>query len=135
MPTAPSPESETAPDHAPSKRIAQLNSLVQQEVSGILARELEFAPGTFVTVTRASVADDAESAKVWISVLPEGEADNALKLIQRRIKDVQKRLNRTLVMKFVPKLTFHVDMSNAKAAHIIEVLDSLPKKDLETPQQ
>ncbi|MBI5466991.1 MAG: ribosome-binding factor A, partial [Candidatus Kerfeldbacteria bacterium] len=107
-----------------STRIEQLNSLVHQEVAGILSREIEFPSGMFVTVSRVLVADDAESAKVWISVLPALHKEDALKRIVARIADVQSVLNKRLVMKFVPKLTFLLVESNERAAHITQVLDS-----------
>lgn len=112
-----------------SQRIEQLNSLVQQEVAGILSREVEFPSGMFVTVTKAEVADDAESAKVWISVLPALHQDDALRLVTSRIADIQRILNKKLVMKFVPKLTFLVDESGERAAAITKVLDSVAADD------
>lgn len=104
-------------------RIEQLNSLVQQEVAAIISREVEFPSGMFVTISKVAVADDAESAKVWISVLPALHQNDALKLLNSRIGDIQSVLNKKLVMKFVPKLTFLIDESGEKAATITKVLD------------
>jgi ribosome-binding factor A len=106
-----------------SQRIEQLNSLVQQEVAAILNREMEWPAGMFVTVVKASVADDAESAKVWISVLPALHQEDALRRINARISDIQHILNKRLVMKFVPKLVFAIDESGERAATITKVLD------------
>lgn len=106
-----------------SQRIEQLNSLVQQEVAAIISREIEFPSGMFVTITRVIVADDAESAKVWISVLPDLHKEDALRIVTSRITDIQNILNKKLVMKFVPKLTFLIDESGEKAASITRVLD------------
>ena len=104
-------------------RIEQLNSLVQQEVAAIVSREIEFPSGMFVTISNVSVADDAESAKVWISVLPALHQQDALELLNAHIADIQSILNKKLVMKFVPKLTFLIDESGEKAATITKVLD------------
>lgn len=108
-----------------SQRIEQLNSLVLQEVAGIISREIEFPSGMFVTVIRVQVADDAESAKVWVSVLPATHQAEALQMIVHRVADIQSILNKRLVMKFVPKLTFLLDESNERAAHITQVLDTI----------
>lgn len=108
-----------------SDRIQKLNSLVMKEVAGVIARELEFPIGCMVTVTRARVADDAESAKVWISVLPAEQGERALEIITKNIGLIQRIINRKLVMKFVPKLMFALDSANDKADHIVHVLDSL----------
>lgn len=106
-------------------RIEQLNELILKEVAAIISREIEFPSGMFVTVTRADVADDAESAKVWVSVLPALHQEDALRIINGRISDLQSVLNKKLVMKFVPKLTFHIDESGERAAVITKVLDTV----------
>lgn len=108
-----------------SQRIEQLNSLIQKEVATIVSREIEFPAGMFVTITKVDVADDAESAKVWISVLPALHQADGLKKIVSRITDIQSILNKKLVMKFVPKLTFLIDESGEKAAAITKVLDAI----------
>ena len=118
------------PDKAPSHRIEQLNSLVQREVAGLIRREIDFPIDTIVTVTRAKVADDAESAKVWISVLPFDQAEEALHLMKKRIGDIQHLLNKRLVMKFVPKLTFVLDSQEERADRLTHVLDTLTDEDL-----
>lgn len=112
-----------------SQRIEQLNSLVQQEVASILSREMEWPAGTFVTVVGASVADDAESAKIWVSVLPATRQEDALQTITSHIGEIQSILNKRLVMKFVPKLTFLIDESGERAAVITKVLDLVAADD------
>ncbi len=113
-----------------SERLEKLNSLVQREVAEILRRELEFDRDTMVTVARAAVATDAESAKVWISVLPSDAGEAALAKINGHIGQIQSLLNRRLVMKFVPKLTFFLDHQQTKAEHVSQVLDQLTDEDL-----
>lgn len=113
-----------------SDRIAKLNSLVQQEVATILSREVEFPSGMFVTVSKAEVAVDAESAKVWLSVLPATHEDEVLKIVTHRIADIQSILNKRLVMKFVPKLTFILDRSQERVANITQVLDAMASNNL-----
>jgi ribosome-binding factor A len=111
-----------------SKRIEQLNSLVQQEVAGLVARQIEFPLGTMVTVSGASVADDAESAKIWISVLPVEKSQLVMGILQGAIREIQRHLNRKLVMKFVPKITFVLDTAQERAAHVNAALDHIEEK-------
>lgn len=118
------------PGHGDGRRVAKLNSLVQQEIATILSRDVEFPRSFFVTVSRAEVADDAESAKIWISVMPATHEEAALKIIKSKIIDIQDILNKRLVMKFVPKLTFLVDSSTERAAQIMTILDSMTSNDL-----
>ncbi len=116
-------------DNSGSHRIDQLNSLILQEVAAIVSREVEFPSGMFVTISNVNVADDAESAKVWVSVLPDLHKQDALDLLNSRIGDIQSVLNKKLVMKFVPKLTFFIDESGEKAATITKVLDIVAADD------
>lgn len=109
----------------PSQRVQQLNSLVQQEVAGLLERQVEWPVGSLVTVTRVMVADDAESAKVWLSVLPPKFEAEVLTTVMAHIRDIQTRLNKKLIMKFVPKLSFFIDQAGEKTATINSVLDKI----------
>src|SRR5262245_35181473 len=113
-----------------SHRIQQLNSLVQHEVAELLLRHIDWPIDAklgkpLVTVTRVSVAADAESAKVWLSVLPVTQSDAVLRTVQSNIREIQTLLNKKLVMKFVPKLTFLIDLSESKVESIENVLDKL----------
>jgi len=125
-----------------SQRIDQLNALIQQEVAAIVERDIERPEGVLVTISRALVADDAESAKVWISTWPFEQGEMILKEIERNIVSIQDQLNKKLVMKFVPKLRFALDDSEEKAKAIHMLLDQVahdptltpvPPAQLETP--
>lgn len=113
-----------------SQRIDQLNRLIQREIAALIRREIEFPLDTIVTVTRASVADDAESAKLWISVLPFDHAEDALAQLNRQIAELQHLLNKRLVMKFVPKIRFALDTREQHADQVSHILDTLTDADL-----
>lgn len=123
----------SAANNQPSRRIEQLNSLVQQEIAGLLLREIELPDGVFVTVSRTEVAADAESAKVWLSVFPSEQGEAVLGIINHRIAHLQAILNKRLVMKFVPKLTFHLDHAEEKVASLNALLDAVEKDPTLTP--
>jgi ribosome-binding factor A len=116
-----------------SQRIDQLNSLLQQELAQLIAREVECPVGLFVTISRVEVAADAESAKVWLSVLPDTRAAEALEAVNHRLPHLQQLLNKRLVMKFVPKITFFLDHTQEKVSSINAVLDALEKDPTLTP--
>ena len=116
-----------------SQRIDQLNALVQREVAMLVERDIERPEGVLVTITRVSVADDAESAKVWISVWPFEQGEMILASIERNIISLQDQLNKKLVMKFVPKLRFSLDAAEEKAKAIHELLDRVAHDPTLTP--
>jgi|GEM_PF-570834 len=121
-----------APESA-SHRLEQLNSLLVQEVSQLVRREVEFEDGVFVTISRAIVAPDAESAKVFVSVFPDEKSEGALKAITDRIMHLQGLLNKRLHMKFVPKLVFALDHAEEKVASLNALLDAVEKDPTLTP--
>lgn len=99
----------------------------------MLHKEIEWPHGVFVTVSRAEVADDAESAKVWLSVFPTEQSEAALELVQRQIGNLQHLLNKRLVMKFVPKLSFVLDHAEEKVASLNALLDAVTDDPTLTP--
>lgn len=126
------PKLPAAPE-SPSHRLDQLNSLLIHEVSQLVRREIEFDDGVFVTISRAIVAPDAESAKIFVSVFPDEKSESALKAITDRIMHIQGLLNKRLHMKFVPKLTFVLDHSEEKVASLNALLDAVEQDPTLTP--
>ncbi|MBI4092428.1 MAG: 30S ribosome-binding factor RbfA [Candidatus Kerfeldbacteria bacterium] len=107
------------------RRISRVNELIRHELSALMRRELEFDLGTLVTLTRVEVSPDLEHAKAWVSVLPRGQGQDVLVHLQKKIGELQRLLNRQLVMEPVPKIRFLLDHSGARASHIEGLLDSL----------
>lgn len=108
-----------------SRRSEQVSSLLQQDVAAIIRRELEFAPGVVVSVVRVTIGPDLKFAKIYISVLPEAEAQNVLKELKNRRVPIQQKLVSELSMKFSPKISFSLDDTESQAARIESLIDSL----------
>lgn len=111
-----------------SKRIAQVNALIRQELGRALTREIELPLDTLVTVGRVDTSPDLEHTRVWLKIYPIEQSDRVFEIIQRQIYFIQKVLNRRLVMKFTPKIVFEIDRSEDAADRILHVLDNLTKK-------
>ena len=100
----------------PNNRISKLNSLVQEELSKIIQKEVEFERGVLVTVYKADVSADVAHANVHISVIPEDNEKKALNTLRENIFRIQQELNKKLVLKTVPKIRFVIDDSIKRAA-------------------
>ena len=111
-----------------SKRIAQVNALICNELGRALTREVELPLNTLVTISRVETSPDLEHARAWIKIYPIDQTEHVFEVIQRQIYFIQKILNRRLVMKFTPKIVFEIDRSEDKADRILHVLDDLTKK-------
>lgn len=110
-------------------RKEKVNSLIKQEISKILLREFDFAKGSLVTVTRAEVAPDLGTAKVYIAVIPESKADGILKVLNRQIYQVQQKFNRRLKMKIVPQIRFIKELETQRAAEVEGLLVRIKETD------
>ena len=91
-----------------SHRIESLNSLIQEEVSRIVAKEVDFTD-CIVTITRVDTSSDCSKSDVFITVMPDKKEKDALKSIYSNIHEVQKKINKKLKMKYVPRLCFKID--------------------------
>lgn len=107
------------------QRLDRVNQLIRQELSELIKREIEFAPGVLVTVTRVQTSSDLEHASVWISVMPSDSASDVLAYLTKSLGALQRLLNRKLVMESVPKLRLVLDHSADRASEIEQLLDSL----------
>lgn len=104
-------------NHRPEK----LNSLVQDELSKIIQKEIEFDKNILVSISKVEVSPDVAHAKISISVLPAEEEKSALEKLQENIFNLQQLLNKKLVLRKVPKIKFTIDDSIKKAADMEEL--------------
>lgn len=108
-----------------SKRIAQVNSLLESELSQILIRELELPKNCLATLTRVKTTQDLREARVWISILPEGETRRVFKELNKKKKEIQNLLYKKLFIKPLPKLEFKIDKTEVDASRMEQLLDNL----------
>lgn len=104
------------------ERIRKLNDLFRDEVGKILLHELRSPEGVIVTVLGANVSSTLEHAVIFISVIPENQEKNILKILKFKIFDIQQILNRRLKMRPIPKIRFEIDTTEKQASHIEEIL-------------
>ena len=103
-----------------SNRIYQVNALIKEEVGKLIQKELVDESG-FGTVKEAEVTADLHFATVWISYIGENEI-GYFKALDSKRKEIQKRLNHILTMKYVPLIEFKKDSSGEYAEQIEEVI-------------
>ncbi len=104
------------------ERITKVNDLIGKEVATILKDDLDIDADVFITVVRVVTSHTLEHATVWISILPETRAKEALAQIKLQIYDIQQALNKRLVMRKIPKLLFKIDTTEAYAEKIENLL-------------
>jgi len=109
----------------PSRRQEQVNSLIQKELGAILLAELELPLGSLLTISRVEVSSSLEHADIFVTILPDGQTERVLALVQKNVYHLQKLLDKKLVLKFVPKIRFQLDEGLQAANEVNEILNKL----------
>lgn len=109
-------------------RIQKINSLIKKELARIILKELEVETDNLITITRVETSPDAVLAKIFISVWPQKNVKKILKILEKNIFFFQKKLDKKLVMKNVPKIVFIEEKKTAEASRIERLLEGLKKE-------
>jgi ribosome-binding factor A len=91
-------------------RQLRVNELVKRELSGIIAREMNF---------------DA----ALVSILGADNRDNVIDKLEACRPALQAELSRHVILKYTPHLIFHLDESIKRGARVLEILNDLDKPD------
>jgi ribosome-binding factor A len=124
------------------KRADRIGDQIRAEIADILVRKIKDPQIGFVTVTAVEVTDDLRHAKVFVSMLESGslasparrdgpgrEQDKTIRGLVRASGFIRTELGKRLRLKFLPQLSFHLDQSAQKAAHILELLEEIKQTD------
>ncbi|HHE76795.1 MAG TPA: 30S ribosome-binding factor RbfA [Candidatus Parcubacteria bacterium] len=109
-------------------RIPRVNSLIKRELGKIILKEVELPEGVLATITRVETSSDLNQAKIYVSVIPSGRADETLRVLEKDIYTLQKMLDRQLRMKFVPKIIFKRETETEKAERVEEIIEQIHSK-------
>lgn len=110
------------------ERLQQVNSLIRDELGSFLQEFLEVPLGTLVSVTKIETSIDLYYATAFISVLPKDLEQRIMNQLNKRIREIQRHLNRRLEMKYVPQLRFKFDREEEKQQAFEELLESSQDK-------
>jgi len=112
-----------------TKRIKKVDELIKRELSQLFLREIEFPEGVIVTITRVEASSNLIQAKAYISILPEAKTRRVLAILNKIIYGIQKKINKKLRMRPVPKIIFVAEKKTEEAARIEEILEELKKEE------
>jgi len=101
-------------------RVERVNNLIREELSKIIAKELEFP--ALVTLTGVSVSDNFAQAVVGFSVLPSDKSDEILKILNKNLRHLQYLLMKKINIKPMPRISFEIDRGLEKAAEVEKLL-------------
>lgn len=117
------------------RRSERLAEQIREEVSMIIAGEVEDPRVGFATVTEARLSPDLRYAKIYVSVVgTREEVKESLAALNHAARFVRRQLAATLRMKYTPELHFVFDDAAMTAARIEELLSEEVEKAREREQ-
>jgi len=114
-------------------RSERVGSVIQEELSKMIAREIELTGG-LITVVLVSVDKKLEHARAHVSVIPASLEAHALRVLNMKIGEFQHELNRKMNIRPMPLISFVLDHGNENAARIEKRLLEEEKRQ-KTPQE
>lgn len=108
----------------------KVNELLRQEIGLLIMRELRDPRlPTIVSVTAVETSGDLRRAKVFVSVLAPKEArDESLKVLNSAAGFLRKQMRDRVSLRNIPELTFILDESLEKAAHLLKAIKEVSSK-------
>jgi len=93
-----------------SIRTAKVSSLIKEEMSQILLREIRIETEAFITVTDIIMTPDLKLAKVYLSIFDSDEKKElTINELTRRKSEVRHILGSRIRLKYTPDLQFYLD--------------------------
>lgn len=113
-----------------SRRIERVNSLIRQEISELLQRQVKDPRlGGFVTVTQVSTSGDLRHAKVFFSIMSvtgsEDEKGEVLEALTAASGFLRKEMSSRLGLRRCPELSFHYDDSLDQGAQVLQLISEV----------
>jgi len=110
-------------------RTDRLDSEYQREISAIISGALKNKEPDLkglISVTRASVAPDLKTAKVFVSIYAQKEqAEASFRILKDNAGFIRRELSHVMRTRTVPALTFVLDGTMEYGSHIDELLKSI----------
>lgn len=111
-------------------RAKRFNELIKEELGKIIFDFLEVTPGILVTITRVDTASDLFSARVFVSIYPDSEAEEIFYKLNRLVYQIQQILNKKLKVRPVPKIIWKYDKNPEEASKVESILKEVRDKEI-----
>jgi len=111
-------------------RLERVREMLKRTLGEIVRRD--FPPGDIglITVNDVEVSADLKEAKIFVGVVGNPEAKRrAMNLLNGRRGQLQFELGRTIVLRYTPKISFHLDESVERGNRILSIMEELEQKE------
>ncbi len=108
-----------------SNRTVRINELMQREISDILRQRYQ-SESVAVTITEVRVAPDLRDARVFFSVVGDAAtAEEKTRWLRRQAPAIREELSRRIVLKYLPRMEYVLDVSTAVSNRVLRILDEI----------
>jgi len=112
-----------------SFRHQRVKELLKRNIDSILLKEVQLPKDIFITVTKVEANMKLSDADVFVSVIPDKEAKDAVAFLNKNVYNIQQQINKKMQMRPVPKIRFVDDKIPSEAAKIERILYEIKKQD------
>jgi ribosome-binding factor A len=111
-------------------RIERINSLIRQELSELLQRQVKDPRlGNFIAVTEVNTTPDLKYARIYVSSLEEVEnRQETMKALASAAGFFRTRLAKNLKMRYTPELIFQWDDSIERGDRLLRLIDEVNRE-------
>lgn len=102
-----------------SERKEKLEITLKKLAATFIERESDKT--SLITVTHANISPDLKNSTIYISVLPDAKADDALFFCKRKMTDFKKYAKEHLHMKGIPFFNVELDLGEKNRQRIDEL--------------
>ncbi len=115
-----------------SRRIERVNSLIRQEISDLLLREIKDPRlDNFVSIVRVDTAPDLSYTRVYVSCMGSDEIKHETLLALRSAAGFFKgELMKRIRIRTIPDIDFREDDSIARGAEVLELIEKIENEEL-----
>lgn len=108
-------------------RIARVNEILKREIAAILEKENITITNVLISVTKVQCSSCLKNATVYVSVYGGGKEaeEEALFLLEEKRALIQKRIAKTIILKYTPVLRFTLDKNLEEGDRVLGILRKL----------
>ncbi len=112
-------------------RLERFNSLLRQEISDILQRQIKDPRlGSFVSVTAVEVSADLSFAKVFVSTMGTPEEKQAtIAALTSAAGYIRRELMDRMKARRIPDFSFRIDETIEKADRVLRLIDRISEEE------
>ncbi len=103
-----------------NERNEKLSHLLKKLAANFLQEES--SGKSIITVTNCLVSDNMRTAKIFLTILPEEEEDDAINFAKRKRKDFKNYIKSNARLRYIPFIDFEIDKGEKSRRRIEEIL-------------